>query len=92
MNSLSAQCFFKKCDEGQKCVLDEDSGNATCVCKNIFECPFEYKAICGSDHVTYASSCIMGVASCTKQMEITKLSDGICPKGKGHFWLFKEND
>ena len=76
-----ALCNFKKCDEGQKCVLDEAKNEARCACKSILECPFKYKPICGSDHVTYASSCIMGMASCKKRTQITRLSEGICPKG-----------
>jgi len=74
-------CNFKKCAEGQKCVLDDVSKEAKCVCKKILECPFKYSPICASDHVTYASSCILGMASCNTGVKITKLSDGVCPKG-----------
>ena len=80
--SSLALCNFMKCSEGQKCKLERNSGNVTCVCKDIYECPFEYKPICGSDHTTYASKCIMGMNSCVKKTEVSMLSAGACPKGK----------
>ena len=61
--------------------MDEERANTRCICKNIYECPFEYKPVCGSDHVTYASKCIMGMAACGKKHGVELLSEGPCPKG-----------
>ncbi|XP_065068741.1 uncharacterized protein LOC135694031 [Rhopilema esculentum] len=73
-------CLFVQCEEGQKCIIDEKTAKTKCVCKNIFECPFEYKPVCGSDHTTYASKCIMGMAACSKKQQIITLANGTCPK------------
>ncbi len=78
---LLALCDFVTCDDGKKCIVDELFSSTKCVCKNIFECPFEYQPVCGSDHVTYASKCIMGMTACEKKQEINLLAEGSCPKG-----------
>eukprot|EP00794_Sanderia_malayensis_P016161 gene16161-17784_t len=79
-------CNFFTCKDGKKCIIDQASASTRCVCKDIYECPFQYKPVCGSDHVTYANKCILGMTACQKKKTISRLSNNACPKG-----IFKDD-
>ena len=39
-------------------------------------CPKNIQPVCGSDGNTYDNECVMGVAACENNIEISKVSDG----------------
>ncbi|KAH7492332.1 hypothetical protein PRIC1_002212 [Phytophthora ramorum] len=58
------------------------SGSATTGCPEV--CIEIYKPVCGSDGVTYANSCFLGIAAC-KNPSITQASDGACVASEGSY-------
>merc|ERR1712025_1367367 len=45
------------------------------------DCPKHHRPQCGSDGVTYSNKCLLKIAKCESNGEITKASKGKCPKG-----------
>ena len=72
-------CSCKRCSKYKKCSAGTN-GKAICVCPNIEECPAEQELVCGSDGKTYGNECLMTIASCEENKEITVVADRKCGK------------
>lgn len=54
-------------------------------------CTREYDPVCGTDNVTYATSCMLGFITCSRnQPWITEAYKGQCKEKTGLLFLFQE--
>ncbi|VDQ07869.1 unnamed protein product [Trichobilharzia regenti] len=86
----SNPCLHHKCRwQGETCQVDIN-GEAKCTCSE--PCPQVVSPVCGSDGITYDSTCHLERTACQKMREIHVLYSGEC--SKSHFlvgrigWLF----
>ena len=74
-------CNERNCQYGGVCTVDS-SGQSLCQC-NIY-CTRQYDPVCGTDGNTYNNPCLMRVARCQFQSDITRLRYGQCGKCEAH--------
>ena len=63
------------CARGKECALKDD-GSPSCVCRK--SCPDNWRPVCGSDGITYASHCEMHRSACIQNIKIKKANKGPC--------------
>ncbi|CAH8670707.1 unnamed protein product [Schistosoma margrebowiei] len=74
----SNPCLHHKCRwQGEKCQVDIN-GQAKCTCPE--PCPSVVSPVCGSDGVTYDSTCHLERTACQKMREIRVIYSGECSK------------
>ncbi|CAH8663593.1 unnamed protein product [Schistosoma guineensis] len=77
-NCASNPCLHHKCRwQGEKCQVDIN-GQAKCTCPE--PCPSIVSPVCGSDGVTYDSTCHLERTACQKMREIRVIYSGECSK------------
>ncbi|CAH8650296.1 unnamed protein product [Heterobilharzia americana] len=76
----SNPCLHHTCRwQGEKCQVDIN-GQAKCICPE--PCPPVISPVCGSDGVTYDSTCHLERTACQKMREIHVLYSGECSQAK----------
>ncbi|XP_010774976.1 SPARC-like, partial [Notothenia coriiceps] len=63
---LTDPCLDHHCKKGKVCEVDEDN-TPMCVCQDPSSCPAsdgEYEHVCGTNNVTYESSCHFSATKC----------------------------
>lgn len=72
---LSEHCGNLNCPPYSKCMLSS-SGEPYCACRDVSECPREYKRLCGKDKKAYKNLCVLKAEACTfnETVEITDAS------------------
>jgi len=80
---ISESCERKFCAFAAECVIDNETGKATCRC--ITHCDVivtsevtSSEAVCGSDNATYSSECQLRAVSCRQRRRIRVLWRGTC--------------
>ena len=71
------ECNERNCQYGGECGADS-SGRLSCQCR--IYCTRQYDPVCGTDGKTYNNPCLMRVARCQFQRDITRLHFGQCGK------------
>lgn len=70
-------CSKAGCEADEECQVDE-KGMPQCLC--VGPCPPIHRPVCGSDEMTYSSTCELQRQSCLKKRNITLLYEGVCGK------------
>nr|CAH8875568.1 unnamed protein product [Trichobilharzia regenti] len=79
-NCASNPCLHHKCRwQGETCQVDIN-GEAKCTCPE--PCPQVVSPVCGSDGITYDSTCHLERTACQKMREIHVLYSGECSQVK----------
>uniref|UniRef100_A0A0P5B1H8 Agrin n=1 Tax=Daphnia magna TaxID=35525 RepID=A0A0P5B1H8_9CRUS len=68
-------CSKAGCEADEECQVDE-KGMPQCLC--VGPCPPIHRPVCGSDEMTYSSTCELQRQSCLKKRNITLLYEGVC--------------
>ncbi|KAI9555274.1 hypothetical protein GHT06_017789 [Daphnia sinensis] len=68
-------CSKAGCEADEECQVDE-KGMPQCLC--VGPCPPIHRPVCGSDEMTYSSTCELQRESCLKKRNITLLYEGVC--------------
>lgn len=68
-------CTHMTCTLNQDCLVNRH-GEAVCVCP--FVCPLPIEPVCGTDGLTYDSSCHLKREACNKSLQTTVLHAGPC--------------
>ena len=71
-------CDALSCSYGARCVDDDGSGVASCVCPSDCDTDSFMDQVCGSNGRTYGSECQLRQMACRQQQEIRVLYVGPC--------------
>ncbi|XP_073500588.1 follistatin-related protein 5 isoform X2 [Phyllobates terribilis] len=69
-------CENKYCGLGRHCVINQEAGQAECVCME--HCKPHYKPVCGSDGEFYENHCEVHRAACQKKQKIIMVHNEEC--------------
>lgn len=56
------------------------SGEPFCSCRDLNQCPREYKLICGSDKKVYRNLCVLKAESCRENKTVYVMEEKECGK------------
>ncbi|KAM4052281.1 follistatin-related protein 5 isoform 2-T2 [Anomaloglossus baeobatrachus] len=73
---VRASCENKYCGLGRHCVINQETGQAECVCME--HCKPHYKPVCGSDGEFYENHCEVHRAACQKKQKIIMVHNEDC--------------
>lgn len=78
---VSNPCRDKQCNYGSQCVVSSDGRYATCQCPE--RCPNygdhkKSRPVCGSDGKDYSELCVLRMAACQSNTNITMKYEGKC--------------
>ena len=78
-NFLAGSCDSVRCDEGKRCVLDQNGLPHCIYCSDTCRTPHgTRRMLCGADGVTYPSSCHLFKATCDKGRSVMLAYKGRC--------------